>query len=147
MATPESWGNTFARFCLLSGNHGSVFQHWGSKNQNTVAISATEAEFMALAKTTQECIYMRGILKSLMLEQEEPTVIFEDNQGAIKLSKNPIINQRTKHIDVRYYFVREKIGKEIEIKYKETAEMVADCLTKPLGRVKVAKFAKYMLGA
>ena len=70
-----------------------------------------------------------------MFFQEEPTIIKEDNQGAIALSKNPKYHPRTKHIDIKYHFIRDKIvKKELILDYCPTEEMLADLLTKPLGK-------------
>ena len=64
-----------------------------------------------------------------------PITIHEDNQGTIAMSKNPIQHKRTKHIDIKFHFVREKIqDKTMELKYCPTHEMVADIFTKPLPR-------------
>ena len=64
-----------------------------------------------------------------------PTVLMEDNQGAIAIAKNPIIHARTKHIDIRYHYVREALQKRIiELRYCPTSDMIADILTKPLNK-------------
>ena len=105
---------------------------WTSKLQNTVALSASEAEYMAASAAVQEAIYLRGVLKDIG-EQSGPTVLREDNQGCIELVKNPVYHTRTKHIDVRYHFVRERFaGGEILMEYCPTRDQLADCLTKPL---------------
>ena len=73
------------------------------------------------------------LLKDLGHEQKEPTVIFEDNIAAEKLSKNNIQHGRTKHIDIKHHFIREVVqSKQIEIKHIASSEMLADILTKAL---------------
>ena len=68
---------------------------------------------------------------------KEPTVIFEDNQGAIAIAKNPVSHSRTKHIDIKYHYVREAVQSGIvNLKYCPTEEMIADILTKPLTKGK-----------
>ena len=75
------------------------------------------------------------MLKDICFVQEEPTIIKEDNQGAIALSKNSKYHPRTKHIDIKYHFIRDKIvKKELILDYCPTEEMLADLLTKPLGK-------------
>ena len=82
---------------------------WCSKRQTTVAKSTTEAEYVALNQATQEAVWLRHLLADLGYSMNSPTTVFEDNQGAIELSKNAKFQNRTKHIDVAYHFVREKI--------------------------------------
>ncbi|TMW61094.1 hypothetical protein Poli38472_014555 [Pythium oligandrum] len=107
---------------------------WRSKKQRTVALSSTEAEYMALSEATQEAVW----LKSFMCELGEDSgngalTVFEDNQGAIALAKNPEFHKRTKHIDIRYHFVREKVEDgQVVLEYCPTQEMLADLMTKPL---------------
>ena len=90
---------------------GYVFQilrntiSWYSKEQASVARSTTEAEYMALSVTCQEGIWLRRLLSNVQIEQSDPSTIFEDNKGAIELSKNPKFHNRTKHIDISYHFV------------------------------------------
>ncbi len=68
-------------------------------------------------------------------EQKAPTILYEDNQGCILLSKNPVYHARTKHIDIQHHFIREKVEhKQVELKYCPTKEMIADILTKPIPR-------------
>ena len=70
-----------------------------------------------------------------------PTLIYEDNQGAIQLSRNPKFHNRTKHIDVCYHFVRERVTlNEIVVDYCPTQDMVADIMTKGLPKVTFEKF-------
>ena len=118
---------------------GSVFLlakgavSWLSKKQATVALSTTEAEYVALSTATQEAIWLRRLFTDVGEPLEEPIVINEDNQGAIAMAKNPVGHARTKHIDIRYHFVREGMQNgTIILKYVATSEMIADILTKPL---------------
>ena len=106
---------------------------WCSKRQPTVALSSTEAEYMAVCGATQEAFYLRALLLDLGYKQEMPTIIYQDNQGSIAMLRNAIISQRTKHIDIKYHFVREKVEeKQITLEYIPIKKMVADCLTKPV---------------
>ena len=106
---------------------------WLSKKQATVALSTAEAEYVALSAATQEAIWLRRLLTDVGESLEDPVVINEDNQGAIAMAKNPVGHARTKHIDIRYHFVREGVQNgAIILKYVATDEMIADILTKPL---------------
>ncbi len=106
---------------------------WSSKRQPVVALSTTEAEYMALCEACKERMWLVQMLSDLGLSAFDSGVLFEDNQGAIALAKNPVEHQRMKHIDIRFHFIREKVvNQEVEIVYCPTTEMVADMLTKPL---------------
>jgi hypothetical protein len=120
---------------------------WSSRLQATVALSSTEAEYMSLCAAAQEAIYLRQLLADLGYEQREPTVIYDDNQGCVALAQSDRINKRTKHIDVRYHFVRERVeSRELKIKYVPTEHQLADMLTKALERVKMEKLRMKVLG-
>ena len=104
---------------------------WSSKKQSTVAKSTTEAEYVALSQATQEAIWLRRLLSDLGCKADGPTLINEDNQGAIEIARNPKFHNRTKHIDTTYHFIREKIvSKEIKVEYCSRHDMIADIMTK-----------------
>lgn len=108
---------------------------WLSKKQRVVALSTSEAEYIALSTAAQETIWLRRLLKDLNAGQSTPTTIMEDNQGAIAIAQNPVSHNRTKHIDIRYHFIRETVQSgEIRLHYCPTKDMIADLLTKPLSR-------------
>lgn len=115
--------------------HGGAIS-WASRRQQTVAASTTEAEYMAAAAATKEALWLRKLMFNLKMEV--PTItILDDNQSAIKLLKNPVSSQRSKHIDVIYHFARERVArKEVEFKYVSTDQMIADNLTKPVPKAK-----------
>ena len=118
--------------CQLSG--GAI--SWSSKKQATVALSTTEAEYIALCATAQEVVWLRRLLSELGVQMFNPTEVMEDNQGAIAMGRNPVNHNRTKHIDIRYHYVREAVDDGIiTMTYCPTKEMIADALTKPLPRV------------
>ncbi|XP_053958679.1 uncharacterized protein LOC128863506 [Anastrepha ludens] len=109
---------------------------WESRKQRTVAMSSTEAEYMALSDSTKEAIHLKRLVREITGE-DRTVIIYNDNQGAGKLSKNPIFHNRTKHVDIRHHFVREAVErKDIIIKYVSTEEMPADVLTKRLSATK-----------
>ena len=106
---------------------------WSSKKQASVTKSTTEAEYVALSQATQEAIWMRKLLSDIGCKSEEPTTMYEDNQGAIEISKNAKFHNRTKHIDVRFNFIREKVStNEVKVVYLSTEDMLADIMTKGL---------------
>lgn len=110
---------------------------WLSKKQSVVALSSAEAEYISLSYAAQECVSLRQLLGDFTMIQSCPTVIHEDNQGSITIAKNPVNHSRTKHIDIKYHFIREcvKIGL-IELEYCPTEEMLADVFNKPLSKQK-----------
>ena len=119
--------------------HGNVVS-WKSKRQPTVATSSTEAEYMALYAAAQEAVWLRLLLSNIRFELGA-TTIYEDNQGCIRLAKNTFFHTRAKHIDIKFHFLREKVEEGvIVLGYKPTDEMIADGLTKALGRTKHAVF-------
>ncbi|KAG7479129.1 Retrovirus-related Pol poly from transposon TNT 1-94 [Solea senegalensis] len=134
-------------YCFSLTENGPVIS-WKSRKQPTVALSTCEAEYMALAATTQESMYLVQLLKGIDgNNQHVPVKIYEDNQGAIALSKNPVCRQRSKHIDIKYHFVRSAHAEgKISIGYCPTAHMVADVLTKPLTKARFEKFKWYLFG-
>ncbi len=121
---------------------------WKSKKQTTVALSTCKAKYMALAMTMQESLYLIQLMSGMENErQPAPVKIFEDNQGAIALSKDPVSRQRSKHIDIRDHFVFSALSDgKITIEYCPTEDMVADVMTKPMTKFKMEKFVSYMFG-
>ncbi|KAG6606568.1 Retrovirus-related Pol polyprotein from transposon TNT 1-94 [Phytophthora cinnamomi] len=110
---------------------------WRSKKQRTVALSSTEAEYMALSEATQEAVWLKVFLRELgEMASDEAIKIYEDNQGSIALAKNPEFHKRTKHIDIRYHFVREKVEDgQVVLEYCSTKDMLADIMTKAITSV------------
>jgi hypothetical protein len=113
---------------------------WCSKRQTSVSRSTTEAEYIALSTACQEAVWLRRSLSDIHgLKQDVPSTIFEDNQGAIELSKNPKFHNRTKHIDVSFHFIREQVNRNIVcVQYCRTENMLADVMTKVLPKAKVS---------
>ena len=119
---------------------------WKSTKQSIIAQSSMEAEYIALAEAAKEIEWLRKLQVEINpTAAKTPTTIFEDNQSTINLSKNPIHSNRSKHIDVRYHKVQELVAnKIINVEYKQTSEMVADIMTKSLGRLLHDRFVKGM---
>ncbi|GKU95895.1 hypothetical protein SLEP1_g9193 [Rubroshorea leprosula] len=113
---------------------------WSSKKQPIVTLSTTEAEYVAATSCAHQAIWLRRIMEELELNQHEATSIYCDNSSAIKLSRNPVLHGRSKHINVRYHFLRNLVEDgTIELIYCRTEDQVADIFTKSL---KVADFSK-----
>ncbi|GMI79054.1 hypothetical protein HRI_001574700 [Hibiscus trionum] len=109
---------------------------WRSTLQSTVALSTTEAEYMAVAEAVKEAIWLNGLLEDLGVVQSHIS-LYCDSQSAIHLAKNQVYHSRTKHIDVRYHFVREIFEEgKILLQKIATAENPADMLTKVVTSIK-----------
>ena len=118
---------------------------WNSKRQPTVALSTTEAEYMAASHSAKEAMWLRLLMADVGCMLDGATTIKCDNQGCIALAKNPKHHSHTKHIDVRHHFIREAIEhKVIELEYCPTEGMVADVLTKALARERHVMLTKAM---
>ncbi len=108
---------------------------WNCKRQPTIALSTTEAEYMAISHCTKEARWLRKLMADVGLVQNGATNIMCDNQGYIALAKNPTHHSRTKHIDIQHHFIREKLeSEEIGLKYCPSQDMVAGVLTKALAK-------------
>lgn len=121
---------------------------WDSKKQSTIALSSTEAEYVALSTASKEIVYLRRFLKEMGFDAlvDGPTELFSDNLSAQKLAKNPVFHNRTKHIDIKSHYVRDVVEKEIlALKYIPTDKMTADIFTKNLKKIKHKEFST-MLG-
>ncbi|KAI3655721.1 hypothetical protein MP638_001418, partial [Amoeboaphelidium occidentale] len=138
---------------------------WGSKRQHRVARSTTEAEYIALSSTAAEALWLQNILTELgeahmsnvkvackesVQGSDQPSskntnnksvTVYGDNTASIQLAKNPKFHNRTKHFEIDFHWIREqvKLGK-ISLSYLSTNDMLADALTKPLGKIKLDKF-------
>ena len=120
---------------------------WKSQRQQTVALSTAEAEYMALTSATQEAMFLRQLMHELHQDSGSAVTIHEDNQSCIALSKNSMTTGRSKHMDVRYHFCREKVESgDIEVKYCATEDMLADALTKPLVSERHKKLCTAIMG-
>jgi len=98
-----------------------------------VSLSTTEAEYIAAAYCACQCIWLKRILDHLGVEGNEATEIFCDNSSTIQLSKNLVFHGRSKHIAVRFHFLRDLVNDQIiTLKYRNTNEQVVDIMTKAL---------------
>ena len=119
---------------------------WVSQKQKCVALSSCEAEFMAATAAACQGVWLRNLLGKITDEEIGPVVLYIDNKSAIDLAKNPVFHGRSKHIDIRYHFIRECVERgEIIVKHVCTEEQRADVLTKALSIVKFEKMC-HLLG-
>ncbi|CAI7913367.1 unnamed protein product, partial [Closterium sp. NIES-54] len=114
--------------CLFGG--GAV--SWRSKKQNKVGQSSCESEYMALHHGAKEVVWLRRLLEEIGVCQKEPTVIFCDNESAVKLAKNACLHGLTKHIRPKWHWVRRILDKEVWLEIVKTHQQAADILTKRL---------------
>jgi hypothetical protein len=118
---------------------------WSSKKQNIVSLSSTEAEYVAQTHAAKEAIWLRSFVSEIAGENPRLLTIHCDNQGAIALAKDNKFHSRTKHIDLRYHFIREAVedGKII-VKYVPTNDNVSDVLTKACQKRSSSRWWNYL---
>ena len=111
---------------------GGSLVSWSSKKQNCVSLSSTEAEYELAASCCAQLLWMRQTLKDYGGTCEKVPLLC-DNESAIKISRNPVLHSKTRHIKIRHHFIRKYIKRgEIDIIYVNTQEQLADIFTKPL---------------
>ena len=109
---------------------------WKAQLQPIATLSTIEAEYVAATEGIKEAIWLRGLVMDLGIPQGV-TVVFSDSQSVIFLTKNDVYHSKTKHISVKYHYVRDIIAEgEIAVKKVHTSENPADMLTKPIPGIK-----------
>lgn len=117
-------------FCIFLGSN---VVSWGSKKQNTIARSSIEAEYKDLANTTVEILWFQSLLRELHIFLSKPPTLWCDNLGATYLLVNPIMHSRTKHIDVDFHFVRDRIAaKSLQVAFISSKDQIANIFTRPI---------------
>ncbi|MCO5566838.1 hypothetical protein L7F22_020520 [Adiantum nelumboides] len=112
---------------------GSAAITWSSKKQPTVALSSTEAEYRGAAVAACEVAWLELLLRDLGIQVQRPVVIHCNNLSSIQLAQNPVFHAKTKHIEVHYHFIRERVlDGSINLTFVRTDELVADIFTKAL---------------
>ncbi|KAK6122069.1 hypothetical protein DH2020_044192 [Rehmannia glutinosa] len=115
--------------CQMLGNR---LISWFSKKQNSIATSTAEAEYIVAGSCCAQVLWMRQQLRDYEVEEKEIPIMC-DNTSAIAITQNPVLHSRTKHIDVRYHFIRDHVEKkDITLEYISTDKQLADIFTKPL---------------
>jgi hypothetical protein len=109
---------------------GSVMILWQSRKQSSTALSTTEAQYIAACSTTCEAIWLRKLLIGLFDLEMRATLILCDNQSCIKMTANPVFHDRSKHIEIRYHYIRDMVQRRaLKLQYISTDEQVADVLS------------------
>jgi len=138
--TDADWGANDESRRSISGTLYTLWAgciSWSSKRQKTVALSSTEAEYLALTRATKEALWLQRLLGEIEGKTRGPVQIHVDNMGCIAMAKNPEGHERSKHIDIQAHFVRHYVGTQrIQLSYCPTEEMKAGFLTKGLPRIK-----------
>ncbi|XP_064090795.1 uncharacterized protein LOC135204570 [Macrobrachium nipponense] len=142
----SDWGSSSDRrsitgYCLQLYSKGSLIS-WKSKKQRIVALSSCEAEYVSLTCAIQEAKFLNQLFTDMLGCNKQPIVLHADNQGAIALSKNPVHHQRSKHIDIRYHYIRSEIQSgHVELLYVPSEDNISDIFTKPVTKQKLCKFS------
>ncbi|KAK6146550.1 hypothetical protein DH2020_020419 [Rehmannia glutinosa] len=111
---------------------GNRLVSWFNKKQNAIATSTAKAEYITAGNYCAQVLWMRQQLRDYDIEEREIPIMC-DNTSAIAITQNPVLHSRTKHIDVRYHFIRDHVKKkDITLEYMSTDKQLADIFTKPL---------------
>lgn len=130
-------------YCFSLGPSGMV--SWSSRKQTTVAQSTTDSEYISAAESSREAVWLRQLLTEINFPPLGPTPIMCDNEAAIILSADPAFHSRSKHIDIRYHYIREKCDDgSIIMRYIKSADNVADIFTKPLAKAQFLHLRSFL---
>jgi hypothetical protein len=114
---------------------------WQSSKQSSIALSTTEAEYIAACSASCEAIWLRKLLIDLFDLEMRANLILCENQSCIKMTENPVFHDRSKHIEIRYHYIPDMVQRgALKLQYISTDEQVADVLTKPLSHIKFEYF-------
>ena len=142
--TDSDWTGSVTDWKSTSGcrfSLGLAVIAWCSRKQTSVVLSTTEAEYIAACSASSEAVWLRKMLSRLFDLEMDATCIYCDNQSCIKLSENPVFHDKSKHIEIKYQYIRDMVEKRVvKLQYIATDEQVADVLTKSLSRVKFGYF-------
>ena len=129
-------------YCFMLNN---TIISWRSVKQSCVALSTAEAEYVSLAGTSQEAEFLNKLMLDLKVSSNSPITLFEDNQSAIYISKNAKNHPRSKHIDIKFHYIRDLIAtNKVKLIYCPTENMLADIFTKPLPADRFLKLVKLL---
>ena len=125
---------------------GESLVAWTSKKQTSISMSTTEEEYIVAAECCTQIEWMRQNLQDIKIMFEEPITIYCDNTSDIILSKNLVQHSKSKHIPIKFHYLREQAeNKNIRLEYVSTQEQVANIFTKPLSR-DVFEYLRQRLG-
>jgi hypothetical protein len=119
----------------------STMVSWCFRKQSSVALSIVEAEYISLSVAVCEVVWLLKLLTDLFDRDMDPTTIHCDNQSCVKISENHVFHDRSKHIEIKYHYIRDMVQrKTIHMQYLPTHEQIADIFTKPLAKKKFEYF-------
>jgi len=108
---------------------------WFSKKESSIALSTNEAQYVVAASCCTQLLWMMQTLQDIQITCTPPISILCDNRSAMSISKNPVMHSETKHILIKYHFLREQVlEQKVKLEYVPSKERVADIFTKPLPR-------------
>ena len=142
----SDWGNSGDRksisgYCFLLNVNGPLIS-WKSKKQSVVAISSCEAEYIAMTHAIQEAKFLFQFISEIKCCKDKSVIVHVDNLGSIALAQNPVNHQRSKHIDIKYHFIRNEISEGIvKLHYIPSNNNLADIFTKPFSKIKLNSFS------
>src|SRR5882762_789552 len=120
---------------------GSGVISWFSRKQSCVALHTAEAEYAVAYSASCEALWLRKLLSDIFDLQLDATCIHCDNQSCVKLSENPVFHDKSKHIEIKYHYIRDMVQRGVvKLLYVATEEHIADVLMKPLARMKFEYF-------
>ena len=133
--------STTGYYFKLNGRGAAL--SWGVKKQATIALSSSEAEYQGMEAAVQEALYLKQLLEDFGIQQKIPIA-----KSCIRLCQNPVMHKRSKHIETKFHFIRDKTENgTISILYVPTDKMAADIFTKSLPVSKVETFRAVLTGA
>jgi hypothetical protein len=110
---------------------------WLSRKQTSVALNTSESKYIAASVASREAMWLWKLLAGIFDLELEPTLIHCDNQSCVKLTENPVFHDRSKHIEIKYHYIRDMVQRGVvELQYISTDKQIVDILTKPLSKVK-----------
>ena len=142
----SDWGGSDDRksisgYCFVLNKNGPLIS-WKSRKQATVSLSTCEAEYVAVTSAVRESKFLKQLYFDLSNCAGKTINLFVDNQSAINLANNPVYHQRSKHIDIKYHFIRSEVQKNtVKLLYVPSNENIADLFTKSLSKIKLHNFS------
>jgi hypothetical protein len=142
--TDVDWAGSVADKKSTSGccfSLGSAMISWQSRKQSSISLSTAETEYIAACSASCEATWLQKLLTGLFDLEMRATTILCDNQSCIKMTENHVFHDRSKHIEIRYHFIRDMVQRgALKLQYISTDEQVVDVMTNPLSRVKFEHF-------
>ena len=121
---------------------------WLSRSQKTISLSSCESEYISLADCVKDVLFLKQVFGFMSPKnKDKKVVVYEDNEGAIQLANNPLSSSRSKHIHVRYHFIRNEIREgNVSVSHIKSKDQCADVMTKPLPQDVFNGHCRFILG-